>query len=406
MEVRAIRLSIWRRSESGRRDRSVRNGWNPRGRRTRVQASLAATAVLGFVALATTAMPQPAKAATFRELAYVANAGPPPDLPGSVSVIDTATNTVQTTITVGNAPFDVAAAPDGKRVYVPNSGSSTVSVIDTATNRVTNTIAVPNGAFGVAVNQHGSRAYVTSGAILDSPHTGFVSVVDTTTNTVVDTIATGLPTRRLVITPDGAHAYAGLLEVLPLQPPRGFLAVIDLATGTVVKRIPVGVEPSGIAITPDGALIYVNGRSSVAGTDVVSTTTNTVVATAPAGAAGLAVTPDGSRVYTAGGIGFPDVSVISTATNTITARINIGTGTRGVGVTPDGAKAYVTRQAPNLGTGGGTATVISIATNTVTTTITVGDNPGNVAFARIKGDARTSPPAWRPSRWPPHTQRR
>jgi YVTN family beta-propeller protein len=50
---------------------------------------------------------------------------------GTVSVIDTATNTVTTTVAVGREPRGVAVSPDSTRVYVTNSVDSTVSVIST-----------------------------------------------------------------------------------------------------------------------------------------------------------------------------------------------------------------------------------------------------------------------------------
>ena len=68
-----------------------------------------------------------------------------------VDVIDTSTNTVIASVTVGVDPLGVDVTPDGKRVYVANVfGSCTpncapagsVSVINTATNTVTDTIAV------------------------------------------------------------------------------------------------------------------------------------------------------------------------------------------------------------------------------------------------------------------------
>ena len=59
-----------------------------------------------------------------------------------VSVIDTATNTVKSTVNVGNWPYGVAVTPDGKKVYVTNDHDNTVSVIDTATNKVTATVPV------------------------------------------------------------------------------------------------------------------------------------------------------------------------------------------------------------------------------------------------------------------------
>lgn len=56
----------------------------------------------------------------------------------TVSVIDTATNTVTATIAVGKAPYGVAVTPDGTKTYVTNSSDSSngVSVIDTASNTV------------------------------------------------------------------------------------------------------------------------------------------------------------------------------------------------------------------------------------------------------------------------------
>jgi YVTN family beta-propeller protein len=74
--------------------------------------------------------------------------------PNTVSVIDTATNTVTATISVGNGPVGVAVKPDGSKLYVANVVDNTVSVIDTATNIVIGSpIPVGNGpaAFGVFI---------------------------------------------------------------------------------------------------------------------------------------------------------------------------------------------------------------------------------------------------------------
>jgi YVTN family beta-propeller protein len=66
--------------------------------------------------------------------------------------------------TVGNQPFGVAVTPDGSKVYVANEVSASVSVIDTATNTVVGTIPVGNFPIGVAVIPDGSKVYVTDGA--------------------------------------------------------------------------------------------------------------------------------------------------------------------------------------------------------------------------------------------------
>jgi YVTN family beta-propeller protein len=74
---------------------------------------------------------------------YIANNNSPTfSRPGTVSVIDTATNTViGSAIPVGISPDGVAVTPDGSKVYVSNGGSN-ISVINTATKMVMATIPV------------------------------------------------------------------------------------------------------------------------------------------------------------------------------------------------------------------------------------------------------------------------
>ena len=118
-------------------------------------------------------------AQTLAQNAYVTNF----TTPGTVSVIDTATNEViDSPISVGSAPFGVAAAPNGSKVYVTNLETGTVSVIDTATNTVTATITVGNSPRGVAVTPDGSKVYVANLA------SRTVSAIATATDTVTDTI--------------------------------------------------------------------------------------------------------------------------------------------------------------------------------------------------------------------------
>src|ERR1700731_5405963 len=127
----------------------------------------------GFMALVAvmlvmglSAMAPPAEAAPF---AYVVNGGD-----GTVSVIDTATNTVVgIPIPVGREPFGVAVTPDGKHAYVANRGSNNVSVIDTATNMVVATVVVGNVPFNVTVTPDGNHAYVANSGSSN------VSVLDT-----------------------------------------------------------------------------------------------------------------------------------------------------------------------------------------------------------------------------------
>jgi len=103
----------------------------------------------------------------------------------TVSVINTATNTVTATVLVNGNPYAVACHPDGSTVYVANYGSNTVSVIATATNTVTATVPVGSLPSGVAVHPDGSTVYVAN------YYSDSVSVIDTATNTVTATVPVG-----------------------------------------------------------------------------------------------------------------------------------------------------------------------------------------------------------------------
>jgi len=277
---------------------------------------------------------------------YVTNYGS-----GTVSVINTSTNTVVNTITVGTRPYGVAITPNGLYAYVANVGSGTVSVINTSTNTVVDTITVGGSPLGVAITPNGLYAYVTHGG-------GTVSVINTATNTVVNTISVGSSPWAVAITPNGLYAYVA-------NAASNTISVIDTSTNTVVDTISVGSNSFDIKITPDGKYAYLPyyGGNSVL---VVDTATNTVVDTITVGTQpyNIAITPNGLYAYVTN-LGSSNVSVINTATNTVVNTISVGASPWGIAITPNGLYAYVT----NLGSSN--VSVINTATNTVVDTIPV-----------------------------------
>jgi YVTN family beta-propeller protein len=301
-----------------------------------------------------------------QSFAYVANNGF-----DTVSVIDTATNTVVTTIPVGVNPEGVAITPDGTRAYVTNNTSNTVSVIDTTTNTVFATI-IPfgPGPSGVAITPDGTRAYVTS------DRSDAVSVIHTATNAVFATILVGLGPSGVAITPDGTRAYVTNRN-------SSTVSVISTSTNAVVATISSTefFSPVGVAITPDGTRAYVanDGSGTVV---VIDTSTNTVVTTITVGfgSFGVAITPDGTRAYVTNAFS-STVSVIDTSTNTVVVTISAGLQPVGVAITPDGTRAYVTNNGSN------TVTVINTSTNTPGAIISVGGGPFGVAITPLRADA-------------------
>ena len=155
----------------------------------------------------------------------------------------------------------------------------------------------------------------------------------------------------------------------------GTVSVISTASETVIATIPAGSNTTGVAVTPDGSKVYVAGDHIVS---VISTVTNTVIATIPVPGTGVpmgvAVTPDGSKVYVAN-LSDNTVSVISAATNkVIGSPIPVGVGPSGVAVTPDGSKVYVANLEDV------SVSVISTATNKVINSIPGFNHPEGLAI--------------------------
>ncbi len=207
--------------------------------------------------------------------AYVANFNS-----NTVSVIDTATNALVDTnptmagtqsISVGTHPYGVAVSPDGSLAYIANNASGTVSVIDTAANTVINTIPVGTSPFGVAVSPDGASAYVTS---LSG---GTLSVIDTATNTITATIPVGGSPFGVAVSPDGSLAYV-------TNNGSGTVSVIDTATNTVIQSIPANSYPFGVAVSPDGGRLcvaYNNARNTVRVISLVPSQNSAPVAGVP-----------------------------------------------------------------------------------------------------------------------------
>ncbi|HVJ51566.1 MAG TPA: YncE family protein [Aliidongia sp.] len=280
-----------------------------------------------------------------------------------ISVIDTATNQVSSTIPViGEA---LAVAPNGKRVYV--SGANGVAVINTATNAVVTTIPAIGGP--VAIAPDGAHAY--------AGESNAIAVIDTASNTITATVM--MPSgiagpSQIAIAPDGKHAY-----VLGRQAQFIVLTVFDTTNFSVSATVSLEslLPPTDLAVTPDGKLVYVTGDDI--GVQAIDTSTFTVISGgASRNPLGVAVAPNGKFAYVSY-LGFFQslVGVADADTNAGVVTVSLPPGapaSGGIAVTPDSKSVYATLQ-----TGG--VSVIDAATNTITVTIPVSGNPINVAIA-------------------------
>lgn len=279
----------------------------------------------------------------------------------TVSVIDTATNTVIETVNVEERPYGVAVTPDGKRVYVANRDSDSVSVIDTTTNKVTKTIDTADDPHGIAVAPDGKRVYVTH---YDS---SIVSVIDTAKNEIIDTRDySPKKLQGIAVNPDGKMVY--FLS-------SNSIYVIDIANGIDSNIVlPKYANSYGIAVRPDGKKAYVtsygDGCVYEIDTDTNKGLDRTGVGFYPHG---IAVSPDGKKVYAANRDS-DSVSVIDTVTKA-NSLVTVGDGPLGIALTPDGKKVYVANHLDN------TVSVINVNINKVIATVKVGECP--VAFGQF-----------------------
>ena len=245
---------------------------------------------------------------------------------GAVAVIDTATNTVENTISVGTAPRGMAVTHDGGYVLVANMISDNVSVINTATQAVSATLGTGNNPESVATHPCQDLAYVAAS------YSGEVYVIDTAALTVTDVI-TGLGwPMDVAVSPSGQFVYVSE-EVLDS------VAVIDTSMNEVVYRWPAGAGVSQLDVSPDGRLLYVTDGSANA-VSVLDALSGEVLKTIAlnlyyGGIEDVQFAPAGYGPYayiTASGE--QDVITINTNTHTVEETLDVGVRATGLAYFP------------------------------------------------------------------------
>lgn len=299
-------------------------------------------------------------------IAYVTNSGD-----DTISVIDTATNTVIDTISVDFFPTGIAASPGGDIVYAPMFSDDSIYAIDTSTNTIQNTISMPKSSKPTAV------AVAPSGLSYYTNFTnGTIATIEPTSMTVIDFLPIGsLFPASIVVLPSGTKAYV-VNGVGPMN-----VKVIDLSTNSVTATVNTSAQSLGIGVSPDSSKVYV-ANTMASTVSVINTTTDTVSANIIFAASSfprdIAVLPSGTYAYVVLQ-GSSSVAVVDTTLNLVTATIPLTSRSDpyNIAITPDGLYAYVTQTLTN------TVSVINTTTNTVVTTIPVGAFPVDVAITTV-----------------------
>jgi YVTN family beta-propeller protein len=269
------------------------------------------------------------------------------------------------TIPVGETSGYVAAAPNGRQLYIANRDVGVVTVVDTAVDVVTATIPIDVGPPQfIAFSPDGRRAYVS---VWDEARTiAAVSVLDTTSNSVVDTIPVDTRPFLSAVSPDGKWVYVPNHDT-------DSVSVIDTATDDLVTNIDVAPNPHWVAFTPDGSRVYTaNHDSNVV--SAIDTATNTVVATIPVPTSPHSIAVHPTRpILIVATYDADSASVIDTDTNAVLATIPVGRFPQHAAWSADGRFAYITNNEDN------SISVIDASTFAVTATIPTGSSPTSFA---------------------------
>jgi YVTN family beta-propeller protein len=232
--------------------------------------------------------------------------------------VDNYANPAETVIHVGINPGDLAVTPDGKQVWVADTGPQTgqpslsgISVISTATDTVTATLPLPSAPAEIAFSPSGATAYVTTSEGL--------LVFNTATQRVVAVIHGLGDPEGVAVSPDGKTVYVSST----LQ---NVVDVISTATNSVTGAVRVGDQPWQLAVSSNGSTVYVADSDSNA-ISVISTASGKVTDTIPDAGdpVSLALTPDGSELWV-GGLTSGIVTVFKTANDSLVGSFNVGYG--------------------------------------------------------------------------------
>jgi YVTN family beta-propeller protein len=205
--------------------------------------------------------------------------------PGVASGIETATNTISTSLPVGICPVYGLQSIEGFRTFILNRGSGTVTVIDSQKNVLDNQNGGKNTTLTVGAGPVYAELYDVADKLVTANYDGnSISVIDVTTDVfgndspqfgTTHTIPVGNGPSSVTVLQDGSRAYVA-------NSGDSTVSVVNLNSYTVEKIIPVAGTPrliSSIYSTPSGK-VYVTSPD-IASVTVIRTDTDTIETTIP-----------------------------------------------------------------------------------------------------------------------------
>jgi PQQ-dependent catabolism-associated beta-propeller protein len=247
----------------------------------------------------------------------------------TIEVIDVATNKIVDHLPSGEDPEEFSFSPNGRHLFIANESQARLTVVDVVEKKIVAELEVGIEPEGVAVSPDAKTAVVTSET------TSMVHWFDATTFKPTGTTLVEQRPRAAMFTADGKFLWVSSELGRVVQ-------VIDTATKQIVKVLdfhingvlPGYIGPVGIEITKDDkyAFIALGNANHVA---VVDAKTFEVVKYILVGKRvwHVALTPENDKLFTANGIS-GDSTVIDVATLEPVISVKVGRLPWGVAVLP------------------------------------------------------------------------
>lgn len=278
----------------------------------------------------------------------------------SISVLDTLSQSVGSTVPLLADPRGVAILPDSSYAYISLNGANSVAVLDVRKDRVLAMIPVGRNPVGVVANPRPPFVYVANN------YSNTVSVIDSNKRTVVRTLKVGSVPTEIAVAGDGTRAIV-------TNQSGSSVSIIDAVANIVLSTIAVGSTPVGVAFTPDSKFAWVTlaGENAVV---VIDVATAQMVRRIPVGATPVRVlfSHDGRRALVSNFLS-NTVTIVDTASLRPTGRVSVGLNPVGVAFNPAGDLAYVANYGSN------TISLVDTSALKVLETARVGENPVELA---------------------------
>lgn len=189
----------------------------------------------------------------------------------AIVVIDTATATIDETVTVPSTATALAVSPGGDYLYY--SQSNGLFVMNTSPTQRTSLASISN-VTKASLSADGTKLYVVDGS-------STISVVDTGTGTVLDTVSSSTQVVSITLSTDGTELYSvntaySMDPMTFMQIQTSTLRIIDTSTGDVWSTAPLPWSSYQPIVDPDDGLVWVTGSKGVAVVDPATATTQSI----------------------------------------------------------------------------------------------------------------------------------